>query len=220
MDDRAARQDGTSGFAGEASERSPLKRVLGSIWRAMGWLRAEFRASRPVFLFFLTGFLLVLLIVKLSLADYSIEVSTVSRALIGALVAAKVVLVLDRTPISRELANFPHIVRVLLRTIVYGAGVVILGYAERVLDTFRHLGSLSLAVADVVEHNSVHRLLAVALGTSMVFAVYFVLAEVSNRIGEQALWDLFFKTPAAIDDDEIARSAFEAHSREQLLRDN
>ena len=52
----------------------------------------------------LAGFLLVLLIVKLALADYSIEVSTVSRALIGVLVAAKVVLIFDRMPISRYIS--------------------------------------------------------------------------------------------------------------------
>ena len=108
--------------------RSHARRSLHSVWGLLRWLRAEFRASRPAFFFFLIGFLLVLLIVKLALADYSIEVSTISRALIGALVAAKVVLIFDRTSISRKLADCPHIYRVVLRTLVYGAGVVLLGY--------------------------------------------------------------------------------------------
>src|SRR5260221_9823255 len=162
MDDRAAPPGSVNLFTSEPIARSPAKRVLGLIWRALLWVRAEFRASRSVFLFFLTGFLLVLLIVKLALADYSIEVSTVSRALVGALVAAKVVLILDRTATSRKLASYPHIVRVLLRTMIYGTGVVILGYAERVLDTLRGVGSLNLAVAEVIDHTSAHRLLAVA----------------------------------------------------------
>jgi hypothetical protein len=180
----------------EAMPRSMAERGLRPIWGALRWLRGEFRASRPVFFFFLIGFLLVLTIVKLALADYSVEVSTISRALVGALVAAKVVLVLDRTPISRRLANYPHIFRVTLRTLTYGMAVVVLGYAERVVDTLRKVGSLDLAIQEVVDHTSAHRLLAVALGISLVFAAYFVLAEVSSLIGEQTLWDLFFSKPS------------------------
>jgi len=59
------------------------------------FLRREFVAAWPVFLFFLTGFLLLLLLVKLALAQFSIEMRPLSNAFVGALIAAKAALVLD-----------------------------------------------------------------------------------------------------------------------------
>jgi hypothetical protein len=58
-----------------------LFRGMRAAWE---WTRNEARRTRPVFLFFLAGFLLVMLIVKLSLAQYSIPVSALSRAPLGA----------------------------------------------------------------------------------------------------------------------------------------
>jgi hypothetical protein len=82
-----------------------------------------------------------------------------------------------------------------------------------VLDALRTVHSFDLAVKDVLDHTSLHRLLAVALGTSLVFAVYFVFAEVSNRIGSQAFHDLFFKTPSEVDDAAYNDRAGEQSSR-------
>ena len=66
------------------------------------WLHREFVAAWPVFLFFSIGFLLLLTIVKLVLANFSIEVPALSKAVIGALFAAKAVLILDETPLARR----------------------------------------------------------------------------------------------------------------------
>src|ERR1700732_5034233 len=80
------------------------------------WLWQELWRIIPIAGFFLIGFMLVLLIIKLTLAQYSIESTTVSRAVLGALIAAKVVLILNRTPLARALRNYPRILPVLWRT--------------------------------------------------------------------------------------------------------
>lgn len=168
-----------------------------SVSAIAGWARREFRALLVPFLFFLCGFLLVLLIIKLSLAEYSIEVTTFGRALIGAAVAAKVVLIFDDTPVGRVFAAMPRAVAVIYRTLVYGLGVVVLGLLERVIDEWRHLGSLVPAVRVVGGQMEIHRLMALSLGIALVCAVYFALAEIAAYIGEGAMWELFFKRPAA-----------------------
>jgi len=61
----------------------------------------EFNALWPVFVFFLVGFLLLILLLKAALAQFSIEVTVLSNAVIGALLAAKAALVLDETPLRR-----------------------------------------------------------------------------------------------------------------------
>ena len=67
-------------------------RIIAAIGR---FLRREFVAAWPVFLFFLIGFLLVLAIIKLALATFSIEMTALSKAVVGALLAAKASLILD-----------------------------------------------------------------------------------------------------------------------------
>jgi hypothetical protein len=166
--------------------------------RAIGrWVQREFRAARLPFLFFLAGFLLVLLIIKLSLAQYSIEMTTIGRALLGAVVAAKVVLIFDETPVGRLFATMPRIVAVIHKTLIYGLGVIALGYAERIIDAWRSIGSFGPAFDFVTQRMGIHRLMATALGISLVFGAYFTLSEISDYIGKDALRDLFLKRPAA-----------------------
>jgi hypothetical protein len=66
------------------------------------WLRKEFVAAWPVFLFFLVGFLLLISLIKLALAEFSVEIAVVSNAVVGALLAAKAALVLDETSLARS----------------------------------------------------------------------------------------------------------------------
>ena len=59
------------------------------------WLHREFVAARPVFIFFLVAFLLQFLIIKLAVARFSIPITAFSKAAVGALFAAKAVLIID-----------------------------------------------------------------------------------------------------------------------------
>jgi hypothetical protein len=162
------------------------------------WLWEELWRVIPIALFFLIGFLLVLLIIKVTLAQYSIEVTTVSRAIIGALIAAKVVLILNRTPIARAMANYPRIVPVLWRTVFYGAFFLFLAMAERAIDQRRAHGGLAGAIGYVTTHTDLHRLLALSIGVGLVFGIYFILAEIADYLGPGVLLGLFFKSRQAV----------------------
>ena len=83
--------------------------VLRKIAAVGRWLYREFVAAWPVFLFFMIGFMLLLSIIKLTLATFSIEVTAFSKALVGALFAAKAVLILDEMPIARYLEQYRRI---------------------------------------------------------------------------------------------------------------
>ena len=154
---------------------------------ALKWLRAEVRATRPIFLFFLSGFLLVLLIIKLALAQYSISVNALSRALLGAVLAAKVVLIFEHTPIARPFSRLPRIVAIVFKSLIYGAGVILLGFLERILDAQRHAPTILLGLHIAVASLNLNRLLSIALGVAIVFAVYFTFSEISEFMGEDAL---------------------------------
>lgn len=169
--------------------------LLQSTGGAGRFLRKEFAAMWPVFLFFLTGFLVLLLLLKLVLADFSVEVRAVSNAIGGALIAAKASLLLDETPLARTLEKYRRIVAVGVKTFFYGFATLLLGYLERFLEALHKLRSFDGAIQHVV-HLDHYRLLAWILGISVIFAIYFAVFEINQRMGDGALIKLFFEPPA------------------------
>jgi hypothetical protein len=157
------------------------------------WFWEELWRVIPIAVFFLIGFMLVLLIIKLTLAQYSIEISTVSRAVLGALIAAKVVLILNHTRIARAMARYPGIFPVLWRTTFYGLVFLLLAFTERALDQRHEHGGFASSFEYVVTHTDIHRLMAMAIGVALVFCVYFTLAEIADYLGPGVLIGLFFK---------------------------
>ena len=169
--------------------------VLRKIAAVGRWLYREFVAAWPVFLFFMIGFMLLLSIIKLTLATFSIEVTAFSKALVGALFAAKAVLILDEMPIARYLEQYRRIVAVAVKTLIYGCITLLLGFLERTLEALHREHTLRAAGLYVIDHASMYRLFAWSLGISLVFAHYFALSEISQCMGEGALWKLFFESP-------------------------
>ncbi len=159
------------------------------------WLHKEFVAARPVFIFFLIAFLLQLLIIKLAVAQFSIPVTVLSRAVVGALLAAKAVLILDETPLGRSLERYRPIVAVIFKTLLYGFGTLLLGYLERFLDALHRIGSFDGAIQNMIAQANVYRFFAWILGVTLIFAIYFVLSEINEHMGKGALWSLFFDRP-------------------------
>ena len=84
------------------------------------WLRREFSTIWAVFLFFLVGFLLLILLIKEALEQFSIEIMVLSRAVIGALLAAKAAPILDETPLAYSLERYRRIVAVAAKVLFYG----------------------------------------------------------------------------------------------------
>src|SRR5258708_36699602 len=141
------------------------------------------------------GFMLLLSIIQLTLATFSIEVTAFSKALVGALFAAKAVLILDEMPIARYLEQYRRIDAVAVKTLIYGCITLLLGILERQLEALHREHSLRAAGLYVIDHASIYRLFAWSLGIGLVFAHYFALSEIKQCMGEGALWRLFFELP-------------------------
>jgi hypothetical protein len=159
------------------------------------WLHREFVSLWPVFLFFLVAFLIQLLIIKLAAAQFSIPLPALPKAIVGALLAAKAVMILNETPLARKLESYRRIVAVAVKTLLYGACTLLLGCVERFLDALRQAGTFDGAFTGIIAQASLYRFLAWVLGISLIFAIYFVWSEINERMGEGALWSLFFDSP-------------------------
>jgi hypothetical protein len=165
------------------------------IGKVSRFLHKEFTALYPVFLFFLAGFLLLILLIKLVLEQLSMEVTALSTAIVAALIAAKAALILDETPLARRLENYRRIVAVAVKTFFYGAATLLIGYLERFVEELRKAHSFNTAVQVMIARANHYMLLAWVLGVSMVFGLYFSFFEINQRMGKGALWRLFFDAP-------------------------
>ena len=159
------------------------------------WLHREFVAARPIFIFFFVAFLLQLVIIKLAVAQFFIPVAVLSKALVGALLAAKAVLILDETRLGRSLEHYRPAIVVAFKTLLYGFGTLLLGYLERFFEALHKFGNFHGAVMDMIDQANLYRFFAWVLGVTLIFAVYFVFAEISDHMGEGALRSFFFHRP-------------------------
>jgi hypothetical protein len=173
---------------------APLRSEAGAALprRLTGRLIEELHALALSTLFFLVSFALVLVIVKLFVAQYAIQFSVLSNAVLGALIAAKVSLVLDRWQWMRS-RTWPGSLTVICRTALYGAGVIVIGILEHLARGLRETGSLAGAFGVFARRFNPHRFFAIVLLVSLVFVVYFAMQEISSKMGKDELYALFFR---------------------------
>lgn len=154
----------------------------------------EIVSTAPAFVFFLVGFLLVLLVIKLFLAQYSIGFSAFPEAVIGALFAAKAVIVLDHRDYAR-LRRFPRVYAVVSKTIIYVMVVLVFGVLERIFHAYRETGSIGAGIAFFFHRINRDRFLGTMLCVAIVFVAYFVIREIEREHGKGSMYYLFFRKP-------------------------
>lgn len=120
----------------------------------------EARALAFTTLFFASWVGALLLIKKLVLAEYDIRFGGLSAALLGVLVLAKVVLILERAPLGSITRSRPVWVEVLLRTALYSLGVAAVLVLERTIHGVRHGEAPFAALREAVKPGDANHLAA------------------------------------------------------------
>jgi len=158
-------------------------------------IRRELREIGLVTLYFLGFFLFFLTLKKLILEEYDVETTVLGTALIGALVVAKVVILLGKTSLGGGFARHPLFVRVLWRSLLYTAAVFAVTLAERIFDLYRETGTLSEALSEAWAGRDADHFLAMNLAVGVSLLVYNVFSAVDAQLGEGGLHRLFLARP-------------------------
>ncbi|MGD0119189.1 MAG: hypothetical protein ABSD30_14065 [Candidatus Binatus sp.] len=159
------------------------------------WLAEEIRKLFPITLFFFVGFGLILLIIKLVLQDYSVQVGVLSRAMLFSLVAGKVVLLLENVRLDERFPNWPRSSLIALKTGFYTIGAIFAGAIEKILEHYSSSAGLADATREAWLHSSGSRFAATVLCMSLLFAIYFTFQEVDHALGNGEIFALLFKRP-------------------------
>ena len=151
-------------------------------------LKREARNTGAValYLFICLGFFTIL--GKLMLATYQIEYYPLLPTVIGTLALAKVVVLLDLTPLAMRLeTRHPIWVATLYKTLFYCAVSVPVLILERVWHFHGEAGSWREAIGLTWEHADQNRILAKVLIVGFVFGCYHLYHGLDRRLGKGQL---------------------------------
>jgi hypothetical protein len=156
-------------------------------------IQQEIKAVVVLTLYFLTWLGFLMLLKYLLLAEYRIEFSDMSKALIGALVLAKVVLVLEYVPLGKWVRARPAWVDVVLRTVMYTAGVFVVMVAEKGFEGRHEYSGFAGAVNALFVHVEIYHLWLSLLCVSAALLSYNILSVIHKNFGKGALLRMMMK---------------------------
>lgn len=158
-------------------------------------IRREITALALTSLYFGTWLLALLFVKHLLLAEYNIRFYGWSAAIVGTLVLAKVVLVLEHVPLGRRIESSPAWIGILARTALYSAGVVVvLGIEHGLRGAREHGGFIKALTAESESVNIDHLWVnVICLTAAILFLNTYVVLH--RRIGGSAIRQIYLQPP-------------------------
>jgi hypothetical protein len=142
---------------------------------------------------FFAAFLCVLVVLKILLLDeYHIRTRGLVAALIGAVILAKVVLVLEHVPLGAWVRRKPPVYDLVLRTALYGLGVLVVLLIEKAFEARHEYGGFGRATMQVYRHRDMPHVWVNTVVVLMALLLFNVFAVVRRLVGRPRLLPLFF----------------------------
>lgn len=158
-------------------------------------LKHELRAIVMVTLFFAAWLGILMGIKALILEDYHIRFGSFAMVLIGALVLAKVVLIMEHVPLGVWLRNHPVLMDVMLRTILYACGTFVVMLLEKAFESRHDRGGLGPALMNVFQHRDMPHLWANTICVTGALLFYNLLSALNRHLGCGGLARVFLSPP-------------------------
>ncbi len=155
----------------------------------------EVKSILLVTLYFAVWFGILILLKKLILADYNIQFSGISTALISALIMAKVVLIMEYIELGQWVKKQPPYVDIILRTLLYALGVLFVSILEKAFETRAESGGFVNALKNVFHHKDIYKVWASTIVIGIALFWYNVFAIFTQYFNKHELGILLFKTP-------------------------
>lgn len=158
-------------------------------------LKHELKAVVMVTLFFAAWLGSLMGLKILILEDYHIRFGGFSMVLIGALVLAKVVLILEHVPLGAWLRSRPVLMDVLLRTILFALGTLVVLLLEKAFESRHEQGGFVPALMNVFQHRDMPHLWANTIGVTGALLFYNLLSVLNRHLGTGGLARVFLSAP-------------------------
>ena len=158
-------------------------------------LKHELKSVLLTTLYFALWFGTLVAIKKLILADYKIPYKGLSIALIGALIMAKVVLLMEYVPLGKWIEKRPAIVDVIVRTLIYGCAVFLVLILEKSFEARHDFGGFFNALTHIGQHPDYPHIWANTICVFWSLLGFNLYAVLKNHFGADGLKQLFWSPP-------------------------
>jgi len=155
----------------------------------------EIKVVGLVTLYFAFTFGVLMLLKRLVLAQYQIGFRGLSMVLLGALVVAKVVVVLEHVPLGSWVRRRPAAVDVVLRTLLYTLGVFVVLLLEKGFERRHEAGGFGPGIVKVFQNRDVYHVWAGTIAVGGALLVFNVATILREHLGRRGLRRLFFVMP-------------------------
>ncbi|MCU0598201.1 MAG: hypothetical protein MUE70_02955 [Desulfobacterales bacterium] len=153
--------------------------------------KEEFKSMFLATLYFSVWLGVLIVLKELILIEYQIHFHGLTIALVGALILAKVVLVLEHFQMGAWVRKRPALVDVMLRTVFYSLGVLIVLLIEKAFDGRHEYGGFGPSLSAIFHHVDIYHVWVNSICISGALLGYNMLSVVRLHLGPGGLIRLF-----------------------------
>lgn len=162
--------------------------------------KAEVRKLLVAAVFFAIGFCIIILHNRLLVEGSQIQIASYVRALVGGIIAAKVLLTVDMLPFSDVFPHKPMVYNIGWKTLLYAVGAMVFLYAEPFLKNLVKKAGLYASHRLALHELMLPRTWATMIWIVVLLAVFVTMQELSRVLGKARLKHMFLghvRTPPA-----------------------
>jgi len=160
--------------------------------KILHWLRKEGKAILILTLYFFFCYGMLVILKKLILLHYNISFFGFGAAVLGALISAKAVLIVESTPLAKILRESAPALKVIYDCLLYTTLALILLYAEKTFEIWHQEGTLRMAFFTVGKNEGLSVFCATVIWAGLAFLGYAIFAAIGRHLGHGELIRLFF----------------------------
>lgn len=155
-------------------------------------IKAEVHELLVAALFFATGFSLIIVAERLFVQEASIGTVSLVRALVGGLVVAKILLLVDLLPFVHAFPDKPLVHNIVWKSSLYVAASLVFRYIEPLIkNLFKGMG-LAASHSAALQELMLPRTWAVEIWLAMLLVIFVTMQELTRVVGKQKMKQLFF----------------------------
>lgn len=154
-------------------------------------LAHEARALTIATVYFGAWIAMLVALKQLVLAEYHIPFRGVMAAVMGTLILSKVVLLLEPVSLGAWVRAHPAWVNVVLRTVLYGLGVLAVLILEKSLDRRHEYGGFWRSFTTLFQHPDMDHIWANSIALLAALLGYNVITVVRSHLGDRSMLRLF-----------------------------
>lgn len=155
-------------------------------------LKEEVRKLLGAAAFFAAAFCLIVLTEKLQVRGSHIETASFARAIVGGLIVAKVLLVVDLLPFVDAFADKPLVYNIVWKTPLYVAASLVFRYVEPLVKSLFGGASAAAAHHDAMQRFTRPTFWATEIWIALLFVVFLATQELTRAVGKDKMRMIFF----------------------------